>query len=338
MSDDVPIPGPVPDVAGGSFSLDDLAAFAPNSSGDERILVGIPAYNEETTIGSVTLAARRYADDVVVADDGSTDRTAEIARAAGALVLRHPKNRGKGRAVRTLLRYAKSTACDVFVLLDGDGQHSPATIPDLVEPILSDDADLVIGSRYADRGTGKQTPRYRRAGQRTLDLLTSLSLGTDLTDTQSGFRALSTESIDELQLESDGYRVESEMINVASRRGLRIAEIPVFARYSGENDHSLDPVRHGISVVTYLLEILRNDRPVLFYGFPAMLLAGFALLYRVLCGGTDATSDETGRNASLRWRNRGASLQRHLQRGRSISAVGSGRRSTRHSNRRERHE
>lgn len=300
MSDDGTTPEPVPEAAGGPPGLDELAAFSPSSSSDVRILVGIPAYNEEATIGSVTLAAHRYADEVVVADDGSTDGTAKIARAAGALVFRHPKNMGKGRAVKTLLRYAESTACDVFVLLDGDGQHSPANIPDLVEPILSDDADLVIGSRYLKRSSRKQTPSYRRVGQRALDLLTSLSLDTDLTDTQSGFRALSAESIDELQLESDGYQVESEMINVASRRGLQITEIPVFARYSGENDHSLNPIRHGISVGTYLLEVLRNDRPVLFYGFPAIFLAGFVLLYRFLSGGTDATTGETDGNSSPR--------------------------------------
>jgi glycosyltransferase involved in cell wall biosynthesis len=150
------------------------------------ITVILPAYNEEVSIGSMVLRTRQYADRVLVIDDGSTDRTAEVAELAGAEVIRHPINRGKGAALRSGFHAAREA--DVIVTMDSDGQHHPSEISKLIAPILEGEADVVNGSRYMN-GNGKNTPRYRRLGQKVLDRATNFSSGLDVTDSQSGFRA-----------------------------------------------------------------------------------------------------------------------------------------------------
>ncbi len=176
----------------------------------------LPAYNEEVAIGSVVLRTKQYADRVIVVDDGSSDRTAEVARLAGAEVIRHQKNMGKGAALKTgfeALNDLQSEAYlhisggmgpksgnesqnghGIIVTIDTDGQHDPADIPKLVEPILKGEADMVNGSRYLN-GNKKDTPFYRRMGQKVLDAATNLDSGLSVTDTQSGFRAFSSQQI-----------------------------------------------------------------------------------------------------------------------------------------------
>jgi len=150
----------------------------------------LPAFNEEVSIGSVVLLARRYADRVIVVDDGSSDRTAEIAELAGAEVIRHQLNMGKGAALKTGFESLDGEM--VVVTIDTDGQHDPSDIPKLVEPILKGEADMVNGSRYIN-GNKKDTPFYRRLGQVVLDNATRLDSGLNITDSQSGFRAFSAD-------------------------------------------------------------------------------------------------------------------------------------------------
>src|SRR5665811_2125829 len=135
------------------------------------VMVGIPCYNEEVAIGSLVARASQYADRIVVLDDGSTDKTAEVARLAGADVLVHSANCGKGAALRDLFTYATQCGDDILVILDGDGQHDPDDIPKLVQPLMLDEADIVNGSRYLN-GDHRETPRYRRFGQVILDKFT----------------------------------------------------------------------------------------------------------------------------------------------------------------------
>ncbi|MBC7090218.1 MAG: glycosyltransferase family 2 protein, partial [Methanobacteriaceae archaeon] len=172
-----------------------------------RIAALIPAYNEELTIGTIILLCREYVDEVIVVDDGSTDRTAKVAEAAGARVIRHEKNRGKGAALKTGF---KATDADVIVTLDGDGQHNPNEIPKLVRPIIDGMADIVNGSRYLS-GSDKNTPFYRRVGQKILDKATNILTRLDITDTQSGFRAFSKDTIPYFNFKEDGFAIESEM-------------------------------------------------------------------------------------------------------------------------------
>jgi glycosyltransferase involved in cell wall biosynthesis len=125
---------------------DGVTLLAPKRSA--RVIALIPAYNEERCIGSVILRARAYVDDVIVVDDGSRDATARVAEAAGARLIRHGENRGKGQALTTDFRAARKLRPDVLVILDSDGQHSPDEIPLLVAAMREHEADMVVGSRY----------------------------------------------------------------------------------------------------------------------------------------------------------------------------------------------
>jgi glycosyltransferase involved in cell wall biosynthesis len=132
------------------------------------VVVVIPCFNEEVSVGSMVLSSMSYADRIVVVDDGSSDRTTDIARLAGAEVIRHEVNKGKGEGIKTAFEYARKVRADILILIDGDGQHNPDEIPRLVEPILKQEADMVNGSRFPVKHSHK-VPMYRRVGQFTLD-------------------------------------------------------------------------------------------------------------------------------------------------------------------------
>jgi glycosyltransferase involved in cell wall biosynthesis len=242
----------------------------PDSTAD-RILVGIPAYNEEIGIGSTILAAQQYCSTVVVVDDGSTDNTVSIAAQTDAIVLEHHENVGKGGAVQTIFDYAHGHDFDALVLIDGDGQHIPEEIPDVAEPVLNDSVDMTIGSRYVEHDQ-TETPRYRRFGQQVLDVLTTGSTSSELTDTQSGFRAFSPTAVDELTLSTDGIGVESEMISEATDKNLEIDEVPIDVRYEGVDGQTYNPLQHGLTVVVFILQLIRDRHPLLFFGVPGVLL------------------------------------------------------------------
>lgn len=238
----------------------------------QEIIVGIPAYNEEIGIGSTVHRAAKHSDEVIVIDDGSHDQTTEIARAAGATVLEHETNRGKGAAIQTFFAHLSEQSFNAAVLLDGDGQHHPEEIQDVAEPVRSGTADITIGSRYLEQNGQNETPRYRRVGQKILDLLTHGSSGQKFTDTQSGFRALSPTAVEHLDLTTDGIGIESEMINSASQNGLTIEEVPIDVRYNGIDGQTYNPLRHGLSVVTFILQLVRDRHPLLFFGLPGLFL------------------------------------------------------------------
>lgn len=239
------------------------------------LIVGIPAYNEEIGIGSVILGSKRFADEIVVVDDGSSDRTADIAQQAGVTVLEHETNQGKGAALQTLFSYIRSSDVDpdAVVCIDGDGQHVPADIPRVVEPVVAGDCDIAIGSRYVNRER-TETPLYRRFGQRVLDVLTTGSSGTHLTDTQSGFRVMSPAALSRLQIRTDGMGVESEMVGNAVDGDLTIGEVPISVRYDGIDGQTYNPLRHGLSVAVYLTQLIRDRHPLLFFGVPGVVFLG----------------------------------------------------------------
>lgn len=248
--------------------------YAIESADDQNTeygtIVGVPAYNEEIGIGSVVNKAQQYADEVIVVDDGSTDDTVDIAKDAGATVIEHETNRGKGAAVQTLLEYIQDCKFGTAVLIDGDGQHLPSQIPKVTEPVVEKGIDVAIGSRYLGNGSDDETPRYRRFGQKALDILTLGSTGRNLTDTQSGFRAFSQTAVDKLDLSTDGIGVESEMIDSASQKDLDIAETPIDVRYEGIDGQTYNPLHHGLSVVTFVLRLVRDRHPLIFFGGPGL--------------------------------------------------------------------
>lgn len=221
-----------------------------------KIIVAMPAYNEEKYIGSVVLAAKHYASEVIVVNDGSDDCTSKIASLAGATVLNHEKNEGKGSTIQTILVEASKKKPDVLVIMDADGQHKSDEIPRLVKSVLAGN-DLVIGSRKLQKDIN--TPLYRKVGQKILLYLTNFQSGKQLTDTESGFRAFSSRAISELNLEEDGFAVETEMILKAKSKGLKISEVSVSNIYTHDGS-TLNPVRHGLQVLGSLVLMISATR------------------------------------------------------------------------------
>lgn len=231
------------------------------------IVAVLPAFNEEIAIGSVVLRTRQYADRVIVIDDGSTDRTAQVAELAGAEVIRHSENRGKGAALKT--GFESLNGESVAVTIDTDGQHDPSEIPKLVEPILKGEADIVNGSRYIN-GNKKDTPFYRRIGQIVLDRATDLDSGLHITDSQSGFRAFAAFTRDAFRFNQSGLAIESEMLVDAANAGLRIKEVEIGVRYDVDGS-SENPVSHGIKILVKVLQDMELNRPLYYFTAPGIV-------------------------------------------------------------------
>ena len=234
-----------------------------------KIIAAMPAYNEEEYIGSMVLGVSPYVDEVIVLDDGSTDRTVRFAEMAGARVISHQTNMGKGKAIQTVLEEAKKMDIDMLVLLDSDCQHNPDEIPSLLEPLINGEVDIVNGSRFLDKKS--KIPYYRTIGQHFLTFSTNLSAGTSITDSQNGFRALSKKAINTLQLKENGMGVESEMIHRAHESDLKIKEVPISCRYD-VNGSTLNPVSHGLHVMGAIVNQLQRKHPLLYFALPGFIL------------------------------------------------------------------
>ncbi len=243
------------------------------------VIVVIPAYNEELVIGSVVLKATRLAERVIVVDDGSADRTAEVAKEAGAEVIRLDKNHGKAHALLLGLLRARELSPAAAISLDGDGQHTCRDIPRVAQPVLDGKADLVIGSRFLDQENA--VPVYRRVGQKTLDMVTNIGSGHKVSDSQSGFRAFSKKALDNLDFASSGFSVESDMITHFAERGLVITEVPINVRYKVPHKHKMNPLSHGLSVLHQVISVISYRRPMLAFGIPAAILTAAGLIAEV---------------------------------------------------------
>jgi glycosyltransferase involved in cell wall biosynthesis len=217
----------------------------PAAKPSPNVVICIPAFNEEKTIGSVVSGSKAFSARVVVCDDGSSDETSLEATKSGAIVANHAKNLGKGAALKTLLQEASKLGPDVVVTLDGDGQHNPSDIPLLVTPVLEGTADVVIGCRF---GGENRIPFYRRAGNSLLSLMTNWSAGTKVRDTQSGFRAYSSKVIPSISIIENGMGVDSEILIKLARQGFRIEERSITVTYGGDTS-TLNPASHIIRVV-----------------------------------------------------------------------------------------
>ncbi len=190
----------------------------------ERFLVLIPALNAESTLEPVIREARAQVEEVVVIDDGSSDRTAETALEAGARVLRHEANRGKGAALKRGFHYALEQDYDGVITLDADGQHLPADISRFIAARLATGGDLIIGGR-AHLFEGMLA--RRRLANRFSAWAIALVSGVEVTDSQSGFRFYSADLLRRIELRSDRFDLESEVIVRAGRGGFRVTTVPI---------------------------------------------------------------------------------------------------------------
>jgi glycosyltransferase involved in cell wall biosynthesis len=202
----------------------------------------IPAYLEEAEIQAVARRTLAQLDHVLVVDDGSPDRTAEEARKAGAEVIRHERNQGKGAAIKTGLRELAARGFRYALILDGDGQHLPEEIPGFIAEANRSGAPVVVGSRMSDL---RKMPFVRRMTNRYMSARISRLCGQPVPDSQCGFRMLHREVIPHLFCESNNYDYETEMLLIASREGFRIVSVPVSTIY-GEETSKIHPVRDTI--------------------------------------------------------------------------------------------
>ena len=233
-----------------------------------KITAILPAYNEEVSIGSVVLNTKKYVGNIIVVDDGSTDNTVEIAELAGAQVICHSSNKGKGAALKTGFEAVKSS--EIIITMDSDAQHDPKEIPKLIAPIINGEADIVNGSRYIN-GNKKDTPSYRRVGQTVLDKATNLGSGLDITDSQSGFRAFARHAVPAFRFSSVGFGIESEMLTDAANAGLRIKEVEINVRYDVDGS-TKNPLTHGIGVLMRVINDLEFQKPLYYFTLPGSLI------------------------------------------------------------------
>jgi len=257
-----------------------IKLYQKKSPTAHRSLVVIPCFNEEVTIGSIVLKSKRYAHTVVVVNDGSSDNTAEVAKEAGAVVLSHSKNKGKGAAVKTGFKYALQKDFDYVVTIDGDGQHNPDEIPLMITELLRNGYDVVIGTRF---GSSTEMPAWRKLGKRVLDYTTSIGNGGHVTDSQSGFRGFNKKAVELLtyKLNGDAFSVESEQLIKGYDLGLRVGEIRVTCKYNGLETSTKGPASHGISVLRYIITMIAEKHPLLFIGIPGFILVLLGLVFGI---------------------------------------------------------
>ena len=244
-----------------------------------KIIIGIPAFNEEKNIAGIISKLKRITKDIIVCNDGSTDLTADIAEEMGALVINHEKNLGYGGAIRSIFLKAKDLNGDVLVTFDADGQHRIEDIDKVINPVLDGQSDIVIGSRFLD-GSKKEVPQYRKVGIKVITKITNATIKKDLTDSQSGFRAYSKQVLNEIRPSESGMGVSTEILIKANSKNLKISEVPIKILY-GENSSTHNPVVHGSSVIFSTIKFTSIEHPLKFYGIPSVvfMIIGLSFTY-----------------------------------------------------------
>jgi glycosyltransferase involved in cell wall biosynthesis len=221
-----------------------------------RLCCIIPAYNEESTIASVIEGCRKYINQVAVVDDGSTDGTPVEAEKAGANIIRHKRNLGKGAALRSGFDHALEGGFDAVITLDADGQHDPEEIPKFMDAYVRGSGDIIIGSRLRNR---KDIPLVRYLSNTVGVFFISRAAGQHIQDTQSGFRLYWREAM-RLPLVSTGFEAESEILIRAARAGHKISSLPIRAIYPSGHKSHIKPVKDFIRICTVVLKTYMEAR------------------------------------------------------------------------------
>jgi len=239
-----------------------------------KLVILIPAYNEEKTIeqvikgipGSIPGVDKIQA---AVVDDGSSDRTAELAGRAGALVVRHPENRGVGAAFSTGISAALSMGADVIVNLDADGQFDPGDIPKIIAPVLSGEADFVTATRFGDKSLVPRMPLAKKYGNFMVRWIINFLTGKKFTDVSCGFRAYSRATALKLNLFGSFTYTQETFLNLV-QKGIRMKEVPLKVR--GEREFGQSRVagsvlRYGLKSGSIILLAMRDIQPLSFFGW-----------------------------------------------------------------------
>jgi len=236
------------------------------------VLVCIPAYNAESTISEAVKRCQKFADLVLVINDGSSDKTEFLAKEVGADVVTHKRNRGYGAAIKTGLIEGLKRNARVTITFDADLQHDENDIPKLIKPIMDNSTDIVIGSRFIQNDDDVKT--YRKFGIKIITTLVNSFMNNSISDAESGLRAYSLDSLKELVplLETEGMGMSSEILLKSAVCKLKIFEIPRKEMYpDGVKTSSKNPLRHGLSVVFTILKLIIETKPLKAFGIPALI-------------------------------------------------------------------
>lgn len=225
--------------------------MSPDITDDQKIIAIIPCLNEERFIADIVERARKQVAAVIVVDDGSTDGTAAAALNAGAEVIKHGTRQGAGAATRTGFEAALKHGADIAVTLDGDGQHNPDEIPQLIQPVIKGQADLVIGSRFLRKA---DVPRYRKFGIDVITFMYNFGCRDRTVDGQSGFRAYSRKAMLAINITRTGFGFSIQTLVQARKHGMRIREAPVSCIYHDAGS-TQNPITHGLGVAWEVVKI-----------------------------------------------------------------------------------
>ncbi|MDD5730961.1 MAG: glycosyltransferase family 2 protein [Candidatus Omnitrophica bacterium] len=221
-----------------------------------KTCVIIPAYNEAKTISGIVSLIRSQAIEVVIIDDGSLDNTSGLAQENGAFVIKNTQNQGKGASLNKGFNYALDKGFDAVITMDGDGQHLPEEIPDLIGAAEAKKADIVLGNRMQNT---KGMPFVRILTNKFMSWLISVIAKQDIPDTQCGFRLIKKEVLKSVFIKSSKYEAESEILIKASRAGFKIASVPVKTVYLGEAS-KINPVTDTFRFLKYIIRELWSTR------------------------------------------------------------------------------
>ena len=243
-----------------------------------KIVIGIPAFNEEKNIASLIIKLKKISQNIIVCNDGSNDLTGNIAEELGVIVIEHKKNLGYGAAIKSIFLKAHEVNADVLVTFDADGQHRIEDINTILEPIKNNSADMVIGSRFLKNN--QEIPKYRKIGIKAITKLTNVTGGTKITDSQSGFRAYNRKILDEIKLKESGMGISTEILIKTQKSGFIIIEVPIIILYEGDTS-THNPISHGTSVILSTLKYVAIERPLVFYGIPGIIFLLIGLAFGV---------------------------------------------------------